>query len=212
MRLYLPKSTDGPVSRYINRRISGPMTYLIVRLGIPLTPNQVSVISFLLGVVAAWLYLSGMPIAAGVMVQIASIVDGVDGELARLKKMTSKRGAFLDAVLDRLVDILVIMSLTLYLLVYDRAADPILATLIGSLALTGSLMVSYVHARGEASVGIHPSKIGRIPNFSSRDVRLFALFLGSVLGFYVETLVFIALASYAYVLIKTVEVFLHTKS
>ena len=210
MILYMPKPTDGPVSRYINRWVSGAITYLIVRSGAPLTPNQVSVISFLMGILAAALYIAGNPIAGGVMVQLASIVDGVDGELARVKGMSSRAGAFLDAILDRFVDIAVVSALTI---TAARAGGWGIETVLiaGVLALSGSLMVSYIHARGEASLGIHPSRVGSIPNFSSRDVRLFSIFVGSVAGLYLETLLFVAALSYTYVSVKTLEVFIKAR-
>lgn len=200
----LIKSTDGFVSRYINRKISIRITKAIVKYKIPLTPNHVSVISFILGMSSALLYILGMPIPAAIMVQVSSIIDGVDGELARLLSLSSKVGAFLDAMLDRLVDIAVITSLTYY--VYESGiVDAKLLIIISMLALSGDLLVSYLHARGEASLGMHPSSIGVIPNFSSRDVRLFIIFLGSLIGFYFETLLIIAVLSYVYVISKFMD-------
>ncbi|MEM2077137.1 MAG: CDP-alcohol phosphatidyltransferase family protein, partial [Sulfolobales archaeon] len=52
----------------------------------------------------------GLPAIGGVVAEISSIVDGVDGELARAKKMESKFGSFLDSMLDRLADILIVAS------------------------------------------------------------------------------------------------------
>jgi len=199
----LRKATDGLVARYINRRLSNPITLAIVRHGALLTPNQVSVISLLIGLASAATYILKLPVLAGVLIQVSSIVDGVDGELARLLGMESRRGAFLDAVLDRFVDISVIIGLTLYVNYCMGLSTYVF--LASMAALSGCLMVSYIHARGEASLGVHPSKLGRVFNFSSRDVRLFAMFLGSVLGLYVETLLFIALLSYTYVIAKFVD-------
>lgn len=210
MILYLPKPTDGPVSRYINRRISGLITYLILKFNIPITPNQVSLISFLVGISASILYLTGNPIAGGVMVQLSSIIDGVDGELARVRGLHSRVGAFIDAVLDRIVDVTVIIALTLTTVRFSIWSVE-LVFLIGVLAVTGSLMVSYIHARGEASLGIHPLRIGFIPNISSRDVRLFIIFVGSVIGLYVETLITIAILSYTYISAKTIEVYVRVR-
>ena len=141
------KPTDGVVSRYINRRFSTAITAAILRSGAPLTPNHISLLSFALGLAAAALYPLGYPALAGVLVQVSSVVDGVDGELARALKMESKVGAFLDSVLDRLVDIAVILAIATYLL---RASPGPLVALAAALALSGSLLVSYIHARGEA--------------------------------------------------------------
>ncbi len=197
------KPTDGPIAKYINRKISTRITRLIIRKNLPLTPNQVSLISFAIGLAGAILYLASAPIAAGVAVQASSIIDGVDGELARARGQTSRTGGFLDAILDRLVDISVITALTLY----TYSLKPGLETLlVGMLALSGDIMVSYLHARGEASLGTHPARIGRVANFASRDVRLFIIFLGSLIGHYLVWLAAIAAISYAYIALKSLEV------
>ena len=206
----LIKSTDGLVSRYINRRISTRITKAIVKYRIPLTPNQVSIISFVLGLISALLYVLGMPIPAAIMVQASSIIDGVDGELARLLGLTSRVGAFLDAILDRFVDIAIIASLTYYVSTLGIIEAKLLVV-VSMLALSGDLLVSYIHARGEASLGVHPSRIGIIPNFSSRDVRLFIIFVGTLIGMYIETLIVVATLSYAYVISKFIDSLLNYK-
>ena len=201
--LYLPKSTDGPISKYINRRISGLITWAIVKYGVPLTPNQVSIISFFLSVLAAILYLIKLPVIAAILVQVSSIIDGVDGELARVKKLSSPRGAFLDSILDRFADILVIASISILTYEIYHSSYVVVASLM---AITGDLMVSYLHARGEASLGKHPILIGRIKSFASRDVRLFIIFVGTALGYYLETLLTISIVSYTYVISKFIDI------
>ena len=206
----LVKSTDGFISRYINRKISIRITRTIVKYKIPLSPNQVSIISFVLGLISALLYVLGMPIPAAIMVQASSIIDGVDGELARLLGLTSRVGAFLDAILDRFVDIAIIASLTYYVSTLGIIEAKLLVV-VSMLALSGDLLVSYIHARGEASLGVHPSRIGIIPNFSSRDVRLFIIFVGTLIGMYIETLIVVATLSYAYVISKFIDSLLNYK-
>ena len=197
------KPTDGLVSRYLNRRLSHPITKFILRHKIPLTPNQVSFIAFLLGAFALPAYIAALPITAGVLVQLCSIIDGVDGELARALGKTSHYGAFFDAVLDRLADLLIIIGAALYVIWYDSHPYtlPVVATALG-----GSLLVSYLHIRGQHDLRIHPVRVGRIPSIASRDVRLFVIFIGSVLGFVWEALLAVALLSLTYFTAKFVEV------
>jgi len=151
-----------------------------------------------------------MPVPAAIMVQASSIIDGVDGELARLLGLTSRVGAFLDAILDRFVDIAIIASLTYYVSTLGIIEAKLLVV-VSMLALSGDLLVSYIHARGEASLGVHPSRIGIIPNFSSRDVRLFIIFVGTLIGMYIETLIVVATLSYAYVISKFIDSLLNYK-
>ncbi len=208
------KSTDGPISRYINRRISTRITSLIVKHKIPVTPNQVSLISFLLGVLAGFLYLVNA-IIAGILVQISSIIDGVDGELARALNKTSKIGGFIDAILDRITDTAIIIGLTLYIHNLN-IINPLHLILLSMLALSADIMVSYLHARGEASLGVHPLKVGSTPSIASRDVRLFIIFLLSLLGalypiLYPITLVIISILGYLYVTLKSIELYMYYK-
>ena len=90
LRQSLTKEADGPVSRYLNRPVSTRLSMALAHL--PIHPHVVSLAAFLLGVVAAWLLSSGRGIAGGLLAQLASIVDGVDGEIARLQVRGSDPG------------------------------------------------------------------------------------------------------------------------
>ena len=205
----LIKPTDGIVSRYVNRKISTRITKFIVNHNIKVTPNQVSIISFVMGIISAILYTLGNPIIAGIGVQISSIVDGVDGELARFLGKSSRAGGFMDAMLDRFVDITTVSFVGLYLLLFRSINASILVPIL-MFALSGDLMVSYLHARAEASLGVHPLIAGRGVGFASRDVRLFLIFIGSLLevvlnGILLYTLLAIGILSYTYTIFKTIE-------
>lgn len=198
------KSTDGPISRHVNRRLSKRITELILRGNVPLTPNQVSLLSFITALVGSLFYIPGLSPIAGVLVQLSSIIDGVDGELARARGETSSLGAFVDSILDRLADAAVVFGLTIAAYGTWGAA----AAFLGMAALLGCLMVSYVHSQGIVSLGLHVSRIGRIPMYASRDVRLFIVFLGSLLCSPLATLAVLAVLSLSYAVIKTLDVYL----
>ena len=101
------KDTDGIVSRHVNRKVSQALTRLLVR--IPITPNAVTLIVSLVGVAAAALVLSGgyarTTLGAALFV-LNSVLDGVDGELARLRFQESPAGAWLDRLSDKAVMVL----------------------------------------------------------------------------------------------------------
>jgi phosphatidylglycerophosphate synthase len=97
----LRKPADGPVSRRLNRHVSIAITRYLLRA--PITPNHVTLACSLVGFVGMWLVLQATwaAIAAGgVLLQLASIVDGCDGEIARMKFKHSRSGAFLDHFAD----------------------------------------------------------------------------------------------------------------
>ncbi|MHB1194723.1 MAG: NTP transferase domain-containing protein [Longimicrobiales bacterium] len=96
-----PKPTDGVISRWINRPISLRVTRLLAPTGV--TPNQVSVLTLILGLVASWFAALGgyaWWLAAAVAFQVASILDGTDGELASLTFRQTPFGAWMDTICD----------------------------------------------------------------------------------------------------------------
>lgn len=81
-----------------------------------LTPNQITVISGLFGMAGASLLIPKNKlclILAGVFIQLFIILDLVDGDIARMKKMCSLYGKWLDILFDKLNDLLLILGLSL---------------------------------------------------------------------------------------------------
>ncbi|GAI32337.1 unnamed protein product [marine sediment metagenome] len=101
----LKKISDGPISRYLNRPISTQLSKLLLKKRI--TPNQISFFSFSLSMIGAFFFFLGGYInllIGGILAQVSSVIDGCDGEIARLKFQTSEFGGWYDAVLDRYAD------------------------------------------------------------------------------------------------------------
>lgn len=101
----LAKRVDGPVARFINRRFSLLVTRLLV--GTPVTPNMMTVVANVIGAIGVWWCFqatwTGVALG-GVFLQLQSILDGCDGEIARLKFRSSRFGEWLDNILDDLVN------------------------------------------------------------------------------------------------------------
>lgn len=94
----LRKSVDGLISRTINRPISIAVSSLLVHT--PVTPNMMTVVTFFVAIVASVLMALQHFVIGALLLQLSSILDGCDGEIARLKYKTSKLGAWLDTILD----------------------------------------------------------------------------------------------------------------
>jgi len=133
---------DGYISKYVNRKASEPMARLLARTRI--TPNQMTWAAFGIALTSFICFIFGWNIIAGLLAQLSSIVDGIDGSLARLKGMTSKFGGFLDSVLDRYADVLILLGLTLWSVANETYPGIWLA---GSLAIAGTICISYTRAR-----------------------------------------------------------------
>ncbi|MFQ5862377.1 MAG: CDP-alcohol phosphatidyltransferase family protein [Candidatus Brocadiales bacterium] len=97
-------ATDSPFSVHVNRKLSRLVSGVLIRF--PITPNQITLLSFFTGLVACWFFLQGgyRYSVLGAMVFYASVIlDLSDGEVARLKFMGSKYGAVFDTICDSIV-------------------------------------------------------------------------------------------------------------
>lgn len=184
-------SLEGPVSRYLNRRLSEPLARLLAPT--PVTPNQVSVISLLVALGALAAFALGQPIAAGLLIQTSSVVDGVDGDLARRQGRVSRFGAVFDAVLDRHADAAIVGGMTWWAWSHPELSGP-QPFVVGLAALTGFLLVSYSRARLETEGYRGLLRGGAL--LASRDVRLLLAAVGSVIGQTYWTLVVLGTMSF----------------
>jgi phosphatidylglycerophosphate synthase len=97
----LRKSADGLASKLLNRHISLPITWLLMRT--PVIPNHVTLTALACAITGAIVIAQGGYTAGAIgmlLVNLGSIIDGVDGEIARLKFLFSKAGQWLDTVVD----------------------------------------------------------------------------------------------------------------
>jgi len=160
---------------------------------LPLHPDVVSLVAFLLGVAAAWLLGSGRGIAGGILVQLASILDGVDGEMARLQVRAGPGGALLDGVLDRLADAAIVGGLALWAL--HAGTEPGAVAVLAVAATTGA-MLSMATKDRIAALGLPPVPerwIGLL--LGGRDGRLLIVAIGALLGRPAATLVVLIVTS-----------------
>ena len=113
------RANDGFFSVFFLRKFSKLFTWAAVRL--KMTPNQVTLISFAVGLYSAYQFSQGTfwsIFAGAVLLQLSIIIDCVDGELARYTRQFSQLGAWLDAITDRIKEYLVFFALA-----YGAAQD-----------------------------------------------------------------------------------------
>jgi phosphatidylglycerophosphate synthase len=110
------KKSDAIIPRFLMRPLSIRITSLLIKTG--LSPSHVTLFSFGLEVLAAFLFLQGLyllSIAAAALLYFSHVFDCVDGEIARVKNCATGSGALLDIFLDRVGDVLVYSGVTLSL-------------------------------------------------------------------------------------------------
>jgi len=140
--------------------------------------------------VAAGLFIVGsylLLFLGGCLAQFASVINGCDGEVARLKFQTSDYGAWLNAVLDRYADAFLLFGLTWH--TYAAKTDTFVL-LAGFFAIVGSFMVSYTADKYDR---LMRNRIRHGRGFRlGRDIRVFLIFLGAIFNQAYPLLVVIA--------------------
>ncbi|HEY7038058.1 MAG TPA: CDP-alcohol phosphatidyltransferase family protein [Methylomirabilota bacterium] len=132
----LIKDTEGFMSRYVERRISLALTRRLVST--PITPNAMTLVSLAMGLLGAPFFLSADPLTqviGSLLFLTHSILDGCDGELARLKFLESRAGARLDFWGDNLVHVAVFTCMAVG---WSLAIDALWPLVLGTLAVTGT--------------------------------------------------------------------------
>jgi len=139
------------------RAILNPVVRLAMALH--LTPNAITVIGLVLTLVASILVGSGWLLIGAALLAIGSVLDAVDGALARAQGGGTPFGGFFDSTLDRSGEAILYIGIGAWLL--RTQPDPTLPVVLLMVALAGSFLVSYAHARAQgiglaADVGLAP--------------------------------------------------------
>ena len=147
-----------------------PFAWLL--LACRVTPNQVSLMGILLNLITAWLIIDGQLLLAGLMYLLAGGLDLLDGVLARLAKMATRFGAFLDSTADRISEGVVFAAIAYHFASHGQSVEAAVAVL----ALLGSLLVSYTRARAEG-LGLQ-CKVGIVTRAERVVLVAFGLMFG----------------------------------
>jgi len=187
---------DGFISRLINRKFSLRITKLLSSTKI--TPNQITVISFLVAIASAISFAFLNPILGGLLAQFSSILDGVDGEIARLKYLQSKYGEIFDSLLDRYADYFIVLGMSYAW--YLTSENPLAVLLISAAALMGLPLSMLFKEKYKTVTGkpylpeINDGKLRYLP--ANRDGRLFLIMLGGILNLIPVTLIILAVVTH----------------
>jgi len=172
-------SEDGFISKYINRPISKKITILFSYFLI--SPNVITFISFIIGIIAAIMFVKGIylfTLISGLLVQLSSIIDGCDGEIARLKFQNTPFGALYDTILDRYVDTAISIGIGYSFWLTHPGIFPWIGC---TMAILGFILAGYFKKEyfKRYSKEIPKSFIGTL---IKRDTRLFAIFIGAIIN------------------------------
>lgn len=162
-----------------------------------ISPSSITITGLLAHLPIAYLIATGSFIWGGCLLIFFGLFDTLDGELARLQNKASAKGMVLDAVTDRMKEVVIYSAVTFYFVDNNLDIYAVWATLLCG----GALLVSYVKAKGETAVKdtkLSANQINRL--FSSGimryEVRMFILFLGLVLNHLPQAVVFLAITTW----------------
>ena len=165
-----------------------PIVKQFIALGI--TPNIITTIGLLLNVIVACIFIIGAEKGehtdmsyigwAGGTILFGGLFDMIDGQVARMGKMSSRFGALFDSVIDRYSELIMFLGICYYLV----SQHYFMSGLIAFVGLIGSIMVSYTRARAEG-LGI-PCKEGLM----QRPERIITIGLSAIAcgitGYYIN--------------------------
>src|SRR5258706_16335295 len=116
-----------------------------------INPNILTVIGVAINVGSGLLFGYGYFFWAGIVLIVASLLDMLDGQVARLSGRVTRFGGFLDSSLDRLSDMVVFVGLMVFY-ARDTEFHSTLNVFLAGAGLMGSVMVSYASARAESLI------------------------------------------------------------
>ena len=128
-----------------------PIAKLLVNTNV--SANSVSWFSFLLGLISCYMIISGRPYISVIFLFLSLVFDCVDGDLSRIRYKITQTGYYLDGVLDRIVDSLLIISVIFY---YPDLL------FLGALLIFVTMLTAYIKRMAE-SIGLkcNVSIVGR---------------------------------------------------
>ena len=186
--------------KVLSSYLEQPVASVLAKMG--LTPNIVTLLGLAVAGAGAYLISIGILWAGGIVLLASGVFDLFDGALARLTGRTSKFGALLDSVVDRVSEAVILLGLLIFYIRLSSTEGLVLVYL----ALAGSIMVSYLRARAEG-LGIECS-VGVM----TRPERVVTLGVGLIIGHWWPTVVLVVLGVIAgLTFLTTVQRLIHAR-
>ena len=153
----------------------------------PITPNMLTLFGLVLNGVVAALLINNHLLAGGLMIIFAGLFDMLDGALAKITNKMSSFGAFLNSVVDRYSESIVLLGLLLHFY-QQQSPESLIEIVLIYVILVGSMMISYTRARAGAL------NIQNEVGLMAQPERLVLLALGLIFHAYLLTIVLWVLA------------------
>lgn len=140
------RQTFTDLMRLRARWILEPIATFLNKIG--LMPNTMTLLGLVGNIIGAAFLVKGDFLVGGIIILVMGPIDALDGTMARLRKMDGRFGGFVDSVTDRYSELFILGGL----LGYFTLQNSPLGIILVYVAAAGSVLVSYIRARGQ-SVG-----------------------------------------------------------
>ncbi|MFP3230018.1 MAG: archaetidylinositol phosphate synthase [Caldisphaera sp.] len=157
----------GKLRKYVNEVLPKTVGKYLSKIG--LTPNGATLIGFMFAIIAPILAYYRIYVLIPIMIVLSGLMDVIDGAIARATNKTTKFGAYLDSLTDRISDMLFFLALIF------AGVNPYLSII----ALGFSEVVSYARSKGEL-LGVKMEGVGLL----ERSERLILLFIASIFAIF----------------------------
>lgn len=134
---------DQRARPFFGKYLIDPIAKFLVRMRIG--ASAITVFGLLLVIAGSVILALGHPVAAAFLIGVGSLVDGIDGTVARLSGTASDRGAFLDTVSDRVGELAMFSGLGWFV------ADDSTLVILTIIALGNSMLIPYIRSKAEAA-------------------------------------------------------------
>lgn len=171
------KPTDRFILKWIKMNLSARITPRLMAWPW-IAPWHITLTATFLGCLAGLVFALGIGWLAGAIAAASQVLDGVDGQHARLTGRVSKNGAFWDSVLDRYADGAMVIGMAVYLIRLPFPLPQGLLVFTSALALVGSNLISYSSARAE-TLGLD---LGN-PTLASKGTRSSVMIICALFSF-----------------------------
>ncbi|KQC08380.1 MAG: CDP-alcohol phosphatidyltransferase [Methanolinea sp. SDB] len=179
-----------------------PVAEVFSRSGI--TPNQISLLSLLSGILCAYLYYRQDFLAGSVMLFLSALLDLIDGSVARKTSKETRFGAVFDWIVDKYVDALVLLGIGfsgIAILSRILPVPPIADFGVVTVAIIGSLMNTFIKPVVYAETGFEERIHGKIEDplegvgFFGRPETFLVLLAGGMTGYIWVSVLIIAVCT-----------------
>ena len=180
-----------------------PVGRVFARAGF--TPNQISLLSLLLGIAVMILYATGHFVTGSILLLLSAGLDLVDGIVSRIQGSGSRFGAVFDWIVDKYIDVLALLGVGISgIPIITRilpSAPPLADPVVVMVAIIGSMMNTFIKPVVYAEVGFRERQDGKIDDplegvgFFGRPETLIVLIAGGLTGLIWASVLVIAIAT-----------------